>query len=261
MEPMQRTHAECVGDEVTLADSPRPRHFHSCPSRRAVLKDLWFGLSNGEAAMLTAQPGLGKTLLCRELLQRLPVAVRSIYLAAPENEGRRLPERIFRTMEMVRRTHATRDSAAPAPTPSPWAVIIDEAHRLDAATLERLADWRDHVTRQGYPAGLLLVGRPSLESTMAQAHLLDTQVTLRSRLTAFPPDETGSYLSQWAKSHAVPRVRFSESANRIVHYATGGTPGLINQVCLRILERARTRGTPAITGLMAARAAWAVSGT
>ena len=248
MDNLKRLHAECVGDEVAVSQPPPPRHFHSCANRREILKDLWFGLSNGEAGVLTAAEDIGKTFLCRELLQRLPVGVRSIFLVAPEQRGHRLPETIFRSMALIRR----RDDCS-----TPWAVIIDEAQRCDAATLERVAELREHIARQDSPVGMLFVGRPALETVLARAHLLDVQIAMRWRLSAFATVETASYINRWVRRQSAPRVAFTEAANRIVHHATGGAPGRINEVCQRILERARERGAHSITGMMAAQAAWA----
>lgn len=281
MKNVKRLHAERIGDEITLANALPEGHFSArffcCPQRRAALKELWFGLSNGEAGVLTAPGRVGKTLVCRELLQRLPFAVRSIYLLAPdlhneprsENSGRQFLATVAGTCERMRQIDPGQaadnnlTAGAMRGTSPVWTIIIDEAHRLSAATIERLADWRERQIGQGVSLGLLLVGRPALDATLAQPELrqFNSQITVRCSLAAFPQDSTESYISHWVKTHPVPRVKFSDAANRIVHYATGGNPALINQVCVRALASVRAHGYPSVTALIAARAAWTVSGS
>lgn len=281
MQNLNRLPAVAASSPST-AEPLKPGHFFVSPQRREALKDLWFGISSGAACLLTAGHGMGKTQLCRELLLRLPVAVRSIYLTAPSNnENQRnqdqddadpIDEEIgHRFLQAVRRNMHTRRRASyndaltrngASDSPPVWAVIVDEAHRLNATTLKRLELWRRHELNQGYAVALLLVGQPELAATLKQPECaaLDSQTQIRCSLDAFDPQQTLAYIDHWVKTHRVPRVPFSDPAHRIVHYSTSGVPRLINQVCARALEAVRQRGGLAVSALIAARAAWAITG-
>jgi general secretion pathway protein A len=264
MESTKRLLAGRIGEAIALTDAPRPGQFYCCSQRRHALREFWFGMSNGEIGVLTAPGGVGKTLLCRELLQRLPISVRSIYLPVPQGNDADLLKIVYCSMEMARRRDQkhTAASGAKRDPAQVRVVILDEAHRLGIATLQSLAEWRRRETARGYPVSLMLVGRPTLDATLSdpELSLFDTQITVRCSLDVFPQSATESYISHWIKTHPVPRVKFSEAANRIVHFATGGIPGLIDKVCTRALESVRLHGKDSVTALMAARAAWTVTG-
>jgi general secretion pathway protein A len=259
MDNTRRIHAGRIGEAITLINAPRPGQFYCCPQRRNALREFWFGMSNGEVCVLTAPPGIGKTLLCRELLQRLPISVRSIYLPVPQGNDADLLKIVYCSMEMARRRDRKQKPAGERTQVR--AVIIDEAHRLSVSTLQSLAEWRRRETERGRPVSLLLVGRPPLAATLADPDLFlfDSQITVRCVLDVFPQGATESYIAHWIKTHPVPRVKFSEAASRIVHFATGGIPGLIDKVCTRALESVRVHGKDSVTALMAARAAWTVT--
>lgn len=263
MENAKRVLPGRTGEAIKLTGAPRPGQFYCCPERRNALKEFWFGMSNGEVGVLTAPPGIGKTLLCRELLQRLPISVRSIYLPVPQGNDADLLKIVYCSMEMARRRDQKQNAAGSAKgnQAQTRTVIIDDAHRLSVATLQSLAEWRRRETERGYPVSLMLVGRPTLTATLSDPdlYLFSSQITVRCSLDVFPQSATESYITHWIKTHPVPRVKFSEAANRIVHFATGGIPGLIDKVCTRALESVRLRGKESVTALMAARAAWTVT--
>ena len=261
MEGTKRLLTGRIGEAIAPTGAPRPGQFYCCPQRRNALKELWFGMCNGEACVLTAPAGIGKTLLCRELLQRLPISVRSIYLPVPQGNDADLLKIVYCSMEMARRRDQKQNTRAQPERAQVRAVIVDEAHRLSIATLQSLAEWRRRETQRGFPVSLLLVGRPTLAATLSDPdlYLFSSQINVRCGLDVFPQAATESYIAHWIKTHPVPRVKFSEAANRIVHFATGGIPGLIDKVCIRAMESVRLHGKDSVTALMAARAAWTVT--
>ena len=255
-----------IANEGTAASisARKSGRFYIGPSRRSVLKELWFGLSGGEVGLLTGEAGLGKTLLCRELLRRLPAAVRSVYTVAPlatrEGGGCDLIDNIEQSVAMMRAVHDQSDpTAIPRQDPaSHLAIIVDEAHRLDAEAFRRLAEWRHRETNEGRSIGLLLIGPPSLRRMLALPELeqFALQLTTRCELPVFLQDETQSYIEHWLASSMRARVELSEAANRMAYYATAGVPSEINQVCRNVVGSVDLRRNPAVTALEMARAIW-----
>lgn len=240
-----------------------------CSSRRRILRDLWFGLAGGEAGVLIGDHGTGKTELCRELLRRLPSAVHSVYMTTPRNGGpRRLLDNISHSISIMTavaaQKHRGADSIACIATlapPTRLAIIIDDAHHMTTSTARLLAEWRQREAKQGRSAGLLLVGAPSLNETLAAGTLAEfgAQITMRCELPMFSREETRTYIDHWLKVCAVPQVRFSESAHRAIHYLTRGIPKKINAVCENAVNSAHEGQRHFVSTLMAARAAWSVA--
>lgn len=259
-------HAESASMSWTRRGSPQ---FFLCPSRRCILRELWFGLSIGETGILIGDSGLGKTELCRELLTRLPTAVHSVYMTAPRIGGhRRLLDNISHSLSIMASIAKQRHRSSPnsADTsiralPTRWAIVIDDAQHISEATGRLLAAWRRHEAEEGRSVGLLLVGARSLKGALAQGALAEfrSQVTMHCELPMLSRNETRTYIDHWLKTCAEPQLRFSDSARRTIHYATRGIPEKINAVCERAVSSAHEGKRSLVSALMAARAAWSLS--
>ena len=262
-----RTHGKRIEHRISIAGAPPPGQVYFGSSRRDALKELWFGLSSGEIGLLTGEVGLGKTLLCRELLRRLPTAVHSVYTVTPKQDEL-LIDNVLQSVSMIRQLHRSVVTVAETSereaidTFAHWAIIVDEAQRLSVATIRRLAEWRHQEAMHGRSVGLLLVGQPSVEETLSATELRSfaLQITARCQLPAFPRSETEAYINHWLQQQwPGARVVFSETANRVVHYASGGIPREINKVCLRAIDSLRLQQKSSVNALMAVRAAWRAS--
>lgn len=225
--------------------------FHSAPVR-AALRELWFAMLNGEAALFVGEAGAGKTLVCCELLRRMPRSVHTLYVTAPEHGYRSFLCRVQDNIFMAQRQRAL------GGTTQNWVIAIDEAHRLDALTLARIGELRQQAKAAGLSIGLLLAGRPLLGETMALPPLkrFSGQTATRCELPPCTYAETRAFIQHWLRAQGAPGAGCTDSAGRIIHYATGGVPGQIEQVCSRALEALRARGATTINALAAGRAAW-----
>jgi MSHA biogenesis protein MshM len=229
--------------------------FYSEPVRVA-LRELWFAMLNGEAAQLIGEAGVGKTLLCCELLRRMPRSVHTLYVTAPEHGYRSFLSRVQDNIFMAQRQRALTGVA------QHWVIAIDDAHRPDALTLARIGELRQQARGAGLSVGVLLAGRSGLDETMALPPMqrFSEQVTTRCTLAPCTYAETRSLIQHWLRAQGAPGAGCTDSAGRIVYYATGGVPRQIEQVCGRALEALRARGGTTINAMAAARAAWGIFG-
>lgn len=227
--------------------------FHSAPVRVA-LRELWFAMLNGEAAVFVGEAGVGKTLLCCELLRRMPRSVHTLYVTAPEHGYRSFLSRVQDNIFMAQRQRALTG------TTQHWVIAIDDAHRLDALTLARIGELRQQAKNAGLSVGLLLAGRSSLDESLTLPPLkrFSEQVTTRCALTPCTYAETRSLVQHWLRSQGAPGAGCTDSAARIIYYATRGVPRQIEQVCSRALETLRARRGTTINAVAAARAAWGI---
>lgn len=233
--------------EYRAAGAPVPDRLFSSPARGWALRELWFALSNGEACEMTGEPGLGKTLLCKELLLRLPKAVRTVCATAAQHGRGDVVAGVERSLGVARGSEDRANSRAGMGYR--WAIVVDDAHRLDHAGLARLAALRDRETAAGGTVGLLLVGRPSLRQS-------SSRIATRCLLRPFSKSETAQYVRYWLSLHSPTSIAYSDSATHVIHCATGGSSRRINGVCARALQEMRSRGKRSFNALVAARVAW-----
>jgi len=229
--------------------------FHSA-AMRTELRELWFAMVSGEVALLVGDAGVGKTLLSCELLHRMPRSVHTLYLSAPLHGHRWFLGRVQDKLFMAWRQRALSGVA------QHWVIAIDDAHRLDALTLARIGELRQQAQAAGLPVGMLLVGRPNLLETVASPQLkrFAWEATTRRELPPCTYAETRQFIQHWLRVHGARGASCTDSANRIIHYATDGVPRRIEQVCGRALEALRSRGATTINAMAAARAAWGILG-
>jgi type II secretory pathway predicted ATPase ExeA len=115
-------------------------------------------------------------------------------------------------------------------------VIVDEAQLLqDAATLEALR-MLTNLHCEGRPVlTLLLVGQPSLLSTVGRMPQLEGRLAAKCVLRPFSLDESAAYVEHRLQAAGATRPIFEAEALRSVHALTGGVPRLINRLCELVL--------------------------
>src|SRR6267378_2640008 len=77
--------------EQPFGVTPDPRYLYFSPGHREALASLFYGLDAGRGFLaLIAQPGMGKTTLLFQLLERLKNSVRSAFLFQTQCDSREL---------------------------------------------------------------------------------------------------------------------------------------------------------------------------
>ena len=207
-------------------------------------------------AVLTGALGMGKTTLCRALLQEIDRrTVTSLVL-----EPRQSLDDLLRTMlgdfgvvaredlaggarpplaMLVSALNAFLDSLGPLQASA--VVFIDEAQHVPASVLGEL----DALCRVGSGETrvlqLVMVGQPALTARLASAETrtLNGNVTHRVELGSLAAGEIAPYVKhRLSVAGANTRVEFDEAAITRLFALSEGSPRTVNLVC----ERALTRG-------------------
>ena len=238
----------------SLSTDPKFRYQSAAHGRasREVLAAI--GNRSGPA-VLTGALGMGKTTLCRSLVQEINRRTVTSLVLEPLQSLEDLLQTLLVDFGVVERqslagaAHPTRELLAGTlsaflgslvPLQGSAVVFIDEAQNVPASLLAELG-----ALRQGSAdtrlLQLVLVGQPALTSLLDNPELraLNASIARRSELGPLAADEIAPYVAHRlsiAGAHA--RVEFDEAAIARLFELSAGSPRAVNLLC----DRAMTRG-------------------
>ena len=232
--------------------TPDPKYFFKRRSHGRALEAITFGIRRRDAFLLvTGDLGVGKTTICRTLLEqwrpRAPVAYIANSLLAPDDllclllddVGAGSAER-RRTLRAEGSSDAlvdefvtfikTLNGSKPAAL-----LIVDEAHNIPAATMEVL-------TRLSTLAGdgavqIVLAAQPTDGETIpAVLRNIESAIATRVRLQPFGRDDCAAYVAHRLAIAGGADVTFTSRAIDALFGLSGGMPRLVNLLCERALQ-------------------------
>ena len=210
--------------------TPDPRYLFRGQTHGRALDSLAFGLRRRDAFLLvTGDLGVGKTTLCRTLLQQLRPHGKVMYAASPLASGSDFERNVLDAFAIR--------SADEMPDRS--VVIVDEAHTTPQAVIEVLRKLSATVSARGRSLSVIFAAQPSennlsTKSIQAVDHLMAT----RSRLLPFGREECAGYVGHRLAVGGGTGISFSPSAIDVLFALSGGVPRLVNLLCERALREA-----------------------
>ncbi len=262
--------------EQPFALTTDPRFLFMSDAHRRAYEELLTGLRRREGLLLlTGDTGMGKTTLCRAVIDALGPRTFSALILNPYMSDAEVLRVILRDFGLVSRDEIRKGAFAKADTPqlldtlegflrsllplnSYAVVIIDEAQSLPPKVLDQIRVLGSYEEDGQRLLQIVLVGQPSLLSTLRSDALraVNERVSRRAVLGPLPPAEVDAYIQHRltiAGGHE--NVGFpAESVNAIAEL-TRGVPRRINLLCDRALEEGRIAGTNRITPALVQRAA------
>ncbi len=209
---------------------------------------LRFGLATGSFTLLTGDVGLGKTLLCRYLMQHLPANVRTAYIFNPQqNYAEFLSSILFDLTGSAPARNASHSQlhdelftvlARLTGRGQRVALLIDEAHCLPPELLEGLRLLSNLETGKRKLLSLLLVGQNELEQTLQTQGMraLRQRISVWHRLRPFTRRESVDYIRYRMQLARVEEgLKMSTPACLLAHHYARGVPRRLNQICDRAL--------------------------
>jgi type II secretory pathway predicted ATPase ExeA len=221
--------------------------YHSTSHDRAVQDLLSSVASHDAVAVLTGPPDIGKTMLCRALVDQLDRrTIVSVVSDKPPASGDQLLKTLLVDFGVVSAEDAAGGLASASHDDLSRALhgflaslsilkatallIVDQAHKLPADVLHELRS----LSGSGHPLQLVLVGEPALTRQLRSDDLraIDERVGARVELGPLEDDEVGGYVAhRLAVAGSGERVGFSETAVRRIFALSHGVPGAINRIC------------------------------
>src|SRR5213593_4226819 len=253
--------------------APDPRYLYLSDVHREALAHLLYGIGEGGSfVVLTGEVGTGKTIVCRALLEQLPVDVDVAMIFNPR----------LTSVEMVGLVCDELQIPYPAGTTSlkilvdalsralldahargrRTVLIIDEAQNLSSRVLEEIRLLTNLETTKEKLLQVILIGQPELAELLARRNLrqLSQRVTARYHLRSFNEEESQRYVAHRMEIAGQRQPIFTKQAVRAAHRLSRGIPRLLNTICDRALLGAYATGQTRVKEAVVRRAAREVLG-
>ncbi|MCC5864969.1 MAG: AAA family ATPase [Wenzhouxiangella sp.] len=202
---------------------------------------------------VSGEVGLGKTLLCRRLLNELPAPYMTAWLPDPHvspgtlraalarDLGVRLPARPSQQEVHHRLQSHLAELVAAGRRP---VFLIDEAQALSDGALETVRLLTNLETERRKLLQVVLFGQPELDQRLdsPQFRQLRQRIVYACRLEALDRNQVGRYLAHRLAAAGCRRPLFSPAAVAAIARASGGAPRLINVLADKSLLAAYGRG-------------------
>jgi type II secretory pathway predicted ATPase ExeA len=234
--------------EQPFGVTPDPRFLYFSPGHREALASLFYGIETGRGFLsLVAEPGMGKTTLFFQLLQRWKGHIHSAFLFQTQCDSRELLRYLLDDLglksdgEDIVRMHSElndflfRESKAGRRV----VVFIDEAQNLSETVLETVRLLSDFEAPDRKLMQIILAGQPGLEARLSRPSLaqLRQRIAIQSRLDPLPPDEVVRYVHHRLRvaGHKGAHL-FTPGALGLIAEYSRGIPRVVNILCFNALS-------------------------
>jgi MSHA biogenesis protein MshM len=226
--------------------TPDTRFYFSEGSHQEALNTLLVALRSGEGFLkITGEIGLGKTLLCRQLLNALGTGFVTAYVPNPAVTPRALFQTVadelgcanggHRPDELLKSiSEKLLDNAGKGLR---TVLVVDEAQALTDHTLEAIRLLTNLETETYKLLQVVLFGQPELDERLARPELrqLRQRITFSYRLQPLSREQLGAYVRHRLEVAGAGSALFSDDALRVLYRASRGIPRLANILCHKAL--------------------------
>jgi type II secretory pathway predicted ATPase ExeA/outer membrane protein OmpA-like peptidoglycan-associated protein len=233
--------------ENPFGGTPDPRFlFHSETHREALASlingiDFEFGFQ-----MLVAQPGMGKTTLLFNFLERFRASAYTAFLFQPQLEPSELLQLLLSELGENSEESSVRKLSEQlnqflgraAAEHKRVIVVVDEAQNLDFALLETVRQLSNFETPQGKLMQIVLAGQPQLVKKLAapEQEQLRQRISTISRLRPLSLNETAAYINHRLRTAGYRGTElFAPGAVRRIWESGKGVPRNINTLCFNAM--------------------------
>ena len=258
--------------EEPFGASTDPRFFFPSAGHERAVVDLLTAIGERQpATLLVADHGIGKTIVCRSVLQQLDRRTMSSLVSRRATSI----DDLLRTMlvdfgvvshdDLARGPRVARDSLAAtldsflesiAPLHASAVVVVDDAEDQAAEVLAAIGRFADGTSAS---LQVVLAGTRALASRLkddAALGALDAAVAVRVELGPLREDEIAGYVSRRIDvAGPSARVEFSDAAIGRVFDLSRGVPALVNAICDRALRLGFARSAATIDDRIVSAAA------
>jgi len=240
--------------EQPFGVTPNPRYLYLSPTHREALASLVYGIDSGRGFMaLIASPGMGKTTLLVQLLQRLGSNARTVFLFQAQCGSRDLLRSIMAdlgaatdTDDMVMlQSRLNQVLIEELQAGRKFVLVLDEAQNLDDSALEFVRMLSNFETSREKLMHIVLAGQTQLAEKLARPSMvqLRQRISIVVRLRPLGASETAEYIEhRLGVAGCSAGAIFSAGAMREIFTLSAGIPRNINNLCFNALSLAYASG-------------------
>jgi type II secretory pathway predicted ATPase ExeA len=228
--------------------TPDPRFLYLGKSHREALASLYYGIQSDRGFVaLIAHPGLGKTTLTFQLLEKFLQGSRTVFLFQTKCNAKEFFQYLLnglgvdaQGMELVSmHTKFYEILCREMLAGRRFILAIDEAQNLDPEVLEAIRLLSNFETSRDKMLQILLVGQPQLAKKLASPDLeqLQQRITMFAKLEPFGSEDTALYIDHRLKVAGYQgSPLFSPGALQLIAEHSQGIPRKINGLCFSALS-------------------------
>jgi type II secretory pathway predicted ATPase ExeA len=241
--------------EPPFSSSSDPKFLYHSTAHDRVAQELLNAIRRRDGIVIvTGEVGMGKTMLCRAVLDQLDRRTLTSFVLDPSASVEEILQTILVDFGVISRAdlaggrlaqasrhdlmHALREFLASlAPLQAFAVVIVDDAHKLAADVLDQIRALSDADAERRL-LQVVLVGQPRLLTILRRPELrqLAQRAAVRCVLEPLDDDEIVGYvLHRLTVAGSNARVEFDDDAFGRLFVLSAGVPRIINQLCDRAL--------------------------
>ncbi|TAM84371.1 MAG: PEGA domain-containing protein [Acidobacteria bacterium] len=240
--------------EQPFSMTPDPRYLYLSASHREALASLIYGIETGRGFVsLIAEPGMGKTTLLFQFLERFRNSARTVFLFQTQGDTRQFLSNLISDLGLV---PDDRDVSClqrqlneiliqEARLGRQFVLVIDEAQNLEDSVLESIRMLSNFETSRSKLMQIVLAGQPPLADKLARPELeqLMQRVSIICRLKPFSEQEVVGYINHRLRIAGYKGgQRFTPDAFSMIAYLSEGIPRNINNICFHALSLGFAKG-------------------
>jgi type II secretory pathway predicted ATPase ExeA len=234
--------------EQPFGVTPDPRYLYLSPGHREALASLFYGIETNRGFLsLIAEPGMGKTTLLFQLLQRWRGHVHSAFLFQTQCDSREFIRYLMNDLglksdgeDFVRmRAELNEFLFRQTLAGRPVVIFIDEAQNLTDSVLETVRLLSNFESAEKKLLQIVLAGQPGLGQRLSQPGMtqLRQRIAIQARLDALPAAEVVRYISHLLQVAGYKGTElFTPGALGLIAERSRGIPRLINNLCFNALS-------------------------
>ena len=246
--------------EQPFGVTPDPRFLYLSQTHREALASLYYGVESGRGFLaLIAEPGMGKTTLLFQLMERMRKSACFGFLFQTQCDSREFLRYLLADMginshghDVVEMHEKLNDALMRLKRAGMrFVLVIDEAQNLDDRVLETVRLLSDFETPSSKLMQIVLSGQPQLAVKLARPSLaqLRQRIAILSRLEPFSPAETDQYIGYRLRVAGYDGgPLFTSEATAIIAARSRGIPRNINNLCFNALSLGCALGRKKVDG-------------
>ena len=234
--------------EQPFGVTPDPRFLYLSPAHREGLASLYYGIDSGCGFLaLIAKPGMGKTTLLFQLLEKFRSHARTAFLFQTQCSSREFMR--FLLAELGSDSYETdfvrmhdefnKLLLQEARAGRRFIIVVDEAQNLHPSVLETIRLLSDFETSRAKLLQIILAGQPELADKLASPRLaqLRQRLSVLSGLKPLSLEEIAKYIQHRLRVAGYSGASlFTADAIHAIARFTEGIPRSINNVCFSALS-------------------------